>query len=299
MERIACLDKAVHLEPAHPLALDALDIARGKASPTAGRQEPVSESTIVVVRCSQCSGKLHYEPGTEAVQCRYCGHEISLQGADLPGPKAPSVTTLWLLRRYLSGIGDKVERVLYCQACGAELTLSCPLLGTHHLAQECAYCGSPHVRVEDDPCRPEQPDGLLPFEVDEKGATDAVCGAEHAAPEIKALQGLYVPFWMFDGVVEVRWLQRYQGQAPASAREEKVRYDNLLFPAVDIPPPSLLDEIPPFHLYKLVSYEAHFLADWPAQLPNLDVEVVVEDAYDALLEEALRQTKPFVAWIIR
>lgn len=296
MERIACLDKAIHLEPAHPLALDALDIAQGKVSPAASRREP--ESTVVVVRCSHCGGKLHYEPGDEAVRCRYCGREITLQKASLPGREAPSMTTLRLLRRYQGGPWDEVGRVLHCQTCGAALILSRSPSRIRHLAQECTYCGSTHVHVEDDPRRPEQPAGLLPFEIDEKEAAEAArtagSSAGHPAAELESLRGLYAPFWMFDGAVEVRWLQTYQGQAPASEREEKIRYDDLLFPAVDVPPLSLLDEVPPFHLYKLVAYQAHFLADWPAQLPNLDVETAVEDAYDAMLALAHRRSGPAV-----
>jgi DNA-directed RNA polymerase subunit RPC12/RpoP len=291
VERITCLNKAVLLEPAHPLALDALDIAQGKVSPTAGRDEPVS---VVVVRCPQCGGRLGHAPGAETVQCRHCGHRIRLQGADPPGWRAPSITTLRLMRRYRGRAWDEVEHILHCQTCGAELTRS------RHLTQRCTYCGSTHVLAEDDPRILQQPDSLFPFEIDEKGAADAVRGAGRADLEIEALQGLYVPFWLFDGVVEVRWLQTYKDQAPDSVREDKLTYNNMFFPAVDVPPPSLLDEIPPFHLYRLVSYQAHFLADWPAQLPSLDVEVVAEDACDAMLALAHRRSglpvKAQVSW---
>jgi hypothetical protein len=99
-----------------------------------------------------------------------------------------------------------------------------------------------------------------------------------------------VPFYLFDGAVEIRWLQRYRDQDPDSAREDKLVYNNICFPAVDVPPPSLLDELPPFQMYGLVSYQAHFLADWPAQLPSLDVEVVAEDAHDAMLALARKRS---------
>ncbi len=69
-------------------------------------------------------------------------------------------------------------------------------------------------------------------------------------------------------------------------------YDNLPFPGVDIPPPSFLDQVPPFDLHALVPYEPRLLADWPAQLYNLDVEVVVEDAYDTMLALTYRQAGP-------
>ena len=278
-KRITCLDRAVLLEPAHPLALDALDIAQGKVP-----SRPVSEAELVFVRCPQCGGKLAYAPGAEAIECEHCGHEIHLRRTRPPARRAPSLTTLRLMRRYQDRVWDGVEHIHHCQACGAGLVTS------RHLAQACAYCGSTHVLVEDDPRILQQPDSLVPFEIDREGAAEAVRGAGHTEAKIAALRGLYVPFYLFDGAVEIRWLQRYQDQDPDSAREDKLVYNNICFPAVDVPPPSLLDELPPFHLYRLVSFRADLLADWPAQLPNLDVEVVAEDAHDAMLALARKQS---------
>ena len=59
-----------------------------------------------------------------------------------------------------------------------------------------------------------------------------------------------------------------------------------------VPPPSFLDQVHPFDLHAPVPYEPCLLADWPAQLYNLDVEVVVEDAYDTMLALARRQAGP-------
>jgi hypothetical protein len=55
-----------------------------------------------------------------------------------------------------------------------------------------------------------------------------------------------------------------------------------------------------FDLHALVPYEPRLLADWPAQLYNLDVEVVVKDAYDTMLALTSRQVGPpvkvMLAW---
>jgi hypothetical protein len=66
-------------------------------------------------------------------------------------------------------------------------------------------------------------------------------------------------------------------------------FDNLLFPGVLVPAPSTLRRLFPFELGKLVPYEPRLLADWPAALYHLDVEVVVEEAYEALIALARRK----------
>lgn len=291
-ERRECLGRATQLEPAHPLALDAWAIAQGVVSPAEARRD-VRESEVVIVRCPKCGGSLLYEPGVQEVVCRYCSYRIGLPEDDQSGldlDKAPLVTTLRLQRRIEGNTWKDVSRALRCRACGAELG------GGHHLARQCAYCGSTNVLVEDDPRTIQQPDGLLLFTLDERQAADAIREVlrvdsgrfkrrwlDKKPMEIRSLQGVYVPFWVFDGAVEVRWVQWYGSEAPTSERERLIRHHDLLLPGVDVPPPSLLDQVLPFRLRELVPYEARLLADWPAQLYTLDVEVVVEDAYDTML----------------
>jgi hypothetical protein len=179
-----------------------------------------------------------------------------------------------------------VERVVCCHACGAELAL------THHLAKECAYCGSANVLVADNERALEQPDGFLPSSITKDQAAQAIRAAIPSRQQLTGLRGVYVPFWVFDGVVEarMRWLHGDGNMSDSiGALPRHLRYDNLVFPGVDVPPVSSLDQVPPYDLGALVPYTPHLLADWPAQLTNLDVELVAEDAYDAMVALAAHQ----------
>jgi predicted RNA-binding Zn-ribbon protein involved in translation (DUF1610 family) len=134
------LEKAVFLEPAHPLARDALAITQGKVSLTGRRRGRDLELTTMTTQCSQCGGALRYEPDVTAVVCPYCGHPLDLPQTD---HEATLVSHLHLERRYQGHIWKEVQRIMSCQTCGA-----C-LLMTHHLAKNCAFCGSTHVLVKD------------------------------------------------------------------------------------------------------------------------------------------------------
>jgi hypothetical protein len=241
------------------------------------------------------------------------------------------------LRRGLQGREwEEARRILHCRACGAELTMS------HHLAKECIFCGSSSVLAEDRHQAREQPDGFLPFRMEEAQATAAVDKTQRSAvgrlrtwwlgerQELLGLRAVYLPFWLFDGIVEVRkpvsgvvdretfseqavwrgldadshggspaeWLSAYvdrdQEERPEMLKKSLVVFDNLLYPAVEFPPWWLLKQVLPFKLGAVVPYEPQLLADWPAVLYQRDVEEVVQQAYDTMLAKAVWRNKSLV-----
>jgi len=317
-ERIECLENAVACEPAHPLARDALAIARGRVSISREHAERRAKQVATVVRCPQCGGALHYEPGATAVVCPYCGHSLDLRGANLLEADARLVGDMKLQRRYQGRAWDAVQRVVRCQACGAELAMAshlarhCSSEGAILMARQCAFCGSTTVLAEDNLRTFERPDGFLPFKLDEPQATAAIHEAQHSGlrglktwltgqeDRPAALQPVYLPFWVFDGFVEVRtWTTgEFDQPAPpggAAPSADLMMFDNLLFPGVLVPTPASLRRTFPFDLRTLVPYEPRLLADWPAMLYHLDVERVAEDACETMIKLARRRAGPLIA----
>ena len=292
-ERLDYLRTAVAQEPAHPLARDALAIARGKVSPTAGRREDGVQQEAAAATCPQCGGGLHYQPAAKAVECPYCGHLLELRRTNLLEQDATLVSDMRLRRRYLGRTWGELARVVRCRSCGARLTM------TRFLARQCLFCGSNSVLTEANRSRLEQPDGFLPFIIDELQAATAIQEAYRTGlgglwtritgndDKLREIRGLYLPFWVLDGFVEERsWVT---GGSGAISPEETppgvslTMYDNLLFSAVTVPPRALLHEILPFELRALVPYEPSLLADWPAVLYQRDVEAAVQEAFAAFV----------------
>ena len=303
-DRIEYLENAVVREPAHPLARDALAIAHGRVSTSPGQAQ--KRQATVVVQCPQCGGALHYEPGAKAVVCPYCGHPLDLRETNLIDGEARLVGDVKLQRRYQGHVWGDLERIVRCQSCGAELAM----MG--HLARQCAFCGSMTVLTGDNGRTFERPDGFLPFKIDEPQAAAAIRAVQHSGLQgfktwltgkeqrPVALQPVYLPFWVFDGFVEVHTWTAEEFDQPAPPVEtapsaDLMMFDNLLFPGVLIPAPSLLRKVFPFDLHALVPYDPRLLADWPALLYHLDVEVVVEDAYKVMIAKAHRRVRPLVA----
>ncbi len=312
-ERKEYLERALLLNPAHPLANDAMAILQGRVSLTEQGQQPTDCSNppdwnnprqqVTTIKCPQCGGEMHYEPGTAEVACPYCAHQVPLPQANVLDGAARLVGDLRLKRRYRDQTWVGVERIAHCQSCGAELT-------THHrLSQQCVFCGSTNVLVENREWALQQPDGFLPFAVGEEQAAEAIREAQQAglrrfttwitgqdkAQEVWNLQGVYIPFWVFDGFVDVHtWSEEKSAFAPKSVLteelgEDKMMFDNLMFIAVDIPALSHLERIFPYTLAKMTPYEPRFLADWPVFLYNRDVDAAAMEADRAMPAMARQQ----------
>jgi hypothetical protein len=84
------------------------------------------------------------------------------------------------------------------------------------------------------------------------------------------------------------------GGEPALSKETMM-FDNLVFSAMDFPPPWILKKVQPYKLRSLVPYEAQLLANWPAALYQRDVEVAAREAYNSMLTSALWRKRSVVA----
>jgi DNA-directed RNA polymerase subunit RPC12/RpoP/predicted RNA-binding Zn-ribbon protein involved in translation (DUF1610 family) len=299
-ERQASLGKAVILEPAHPLAQDALAILQGRVSPAHGNRRLPLEHELMLTNCPRCGAPTHYEASATEVVCEYCGHQLDLPRTNLLEEKARLVSDLRLRRRHEGHTWDEIQRVVHCESCGARLTM------THHLVRTCLYCGSTNVIVEDSQSTLEQPDGFLPFEISEEQASSAISQAQRSGLrrlkvlltrkgwEVEELQGIYLPFWVFDGFIEVRtWVEEAFQGISSGQREldaDTMMFSNLLFPAVDVPPPHILEQVLPYDLHALVPYEPRLLADRAVALYSLDVEEVADQACDAMIAMARERT---------
>jgi DNA-directed RNA polymerase subunit RPC12/RpoP len=151
--------------------------------------------------CGQCGAALAYAPGTEEIECRYCGHTN-------PIPKPPEIHVTeedyeaGLRRLRESSPETEVERIT-CRSCSAAFRWT---RDTH--AEECPFCGAPIV-VDPEKARPLQPTGLVPFRLTEPEARARLKGwlgslwfapgdARRLAYSEGRLSGVYIPFWTYD-----------------------------------------------------------------------------------------------------
>ncbi len=168
------------------------------------------EALVTNFQCPACTGPLQFDPDTGKTQCEFCGsvyeqaeieamYQTTEAPVESPGWDDSAITEDW-------GTDADGMRVYSCPACTAEL-----LCDAATAATSCPYCGSPTV-VPGQFTGALKPDLILPFNKDKDDAVAALKRhyrkrfflpkAFSDQNHIQQVQGVYVPFWLFDGEAE-------------------------------------------------------------------------------------------------
>lgn len=153
--------------------------------------------------CSNCGAKLKYEPGTEHLQCPYCGTENEI----IPPDQAIQELDL---EKYL--YVDKAQReeveVLECSGCGAVNPFDAIKVG-----KDCLFCGA-HLLIKGATKRHQiKPGALIPFKIKQDRAvilwkewTQKLWWAPNDIKKMnngpENIKGIYIPYWTFDAQTE-------------------------------------------------------------------------------------------------
>lgn len=172
-------------------------------------------------QCPACTGPLRFSPDKGKLDCEYCGSIYELdyieelyreedQQAAAEKEKADNVVdeTPWDTSELGSDWGDAAGgmKTYTCPACTAEL-----ICDEATAASSCPYCGNPTV-VPGQFTGALKPDYIIPFKLDKEAAVEALQRHYHRRfflpktfsqqNQIEKVQGVYVPFWLFDGEAE-------------------------------------------------------------------------------------------------
>jgi DNA-directed RNA polymerase subunit RPC12/RpoP len=170
----------------------------------------MSEGGVRQFPCTQCGAKVEFAPGTDELECPYCGHRTAI----------PASETVIAERDFRAGVADlgrdaEMEDVpsVSCASCAALVE---PPPSAE--AFPCPYCGSSIVAMAKSQ-RLIKPQALLPFKIARDRATESFRGwirklwfAPNALKRMARLegrlQGLYAPYWTYDAAT----VSRYTGQ---------------------------------------------------------------------------------------
>ncbi|MEM9708645.1 MAG: TFIIB-type zinc finger domain-containing protein [Pseudomonadota bacterium] len=154
--------------------------------------------------CDNCGSDLRFAPGTDSLVCDHCGNTEAISGS--PWGRVQAVAELDFERGLQASLADEdmeETRVVGCKNCGAEVEFDPNL----HAA-ECPFCATPVV-TDTGANRHIKPKGLLPFELSEDQARDAMTewlgslwfapgGLQEYARKGRRMSGVYMPYWTFD-----------------------------------------------------------------------------------------------------
>ncbi|MFD0559809.1 hypothetical protein FB566_0461 [Stackebrandtia endophytica] len=157
--------------------------------------------------CTSCGARVEFAPGTNTLQCPYCGHQQNIQAT---GARIQEHSFAQLAHKPRRSAQQMAAYRLVCQQCGAHTESSA-------LSQKCQFCAAPLVAdtSEDHQIAPE---AVLPFALDRSAARDALrtwVKSRWFAPnrlkkvtEAESTKSTYVPHWTYDS----HTTSQYQGE---------------------------------------------------------------------------------------
>jgi DNA-directed RNA polymerase subunit RPC12/RpoP len=282
-ERRRYLEYAVAAEPHNETARRELVLLSDKLDRTRLVEEgqPVAplrpsqpeEASGQSFQCSQCGGRLRFDPSIPALVCSYCGHSQPVE-APTAADTAEQVIDFVLPTTRAHRWAETRKRFT-CESCGAVA-----LLDSGPLSTRCSYCGSNQLIESPEGAELIEPQAIGLAKLDVQAARQRVkewLGSGFFAPdnllrdaESLDLRLAYYPFWTFDGIFELPWsCEVNQGTSknpnwvPRNGSEFEL-YDDVLVPGLSILRDMDIDALAPFHLKELVEFKPEHLAGWPA-----------------------------------
>lgn len=292
-------------------------------------------------QCPACTGPLHYSAKSGKLECDYCGSSFDVaeiealyarkeaeaaaakQAADAKAEAAQAAKAEAAEAAAASGGWDTSDlsrdwgaeadglRVYSCPSCGAEL-----ICDQSTAATACPYCGNPAV-VPGQFSGALRPDYILPFRLSKDDAVQALRAHYKGKPflprsftsanHIEQIQGVYVPFWLFDGGAEGAASYRASNtnvyetgdyEITETRHYHVVRAGSLAFEKIPVDasskmPDDHMDSIEPFDYAQLRPFSTAYLPGYLAD----KYDVTIDDSRDRAdtrcretLAQALRDT---------
>jgi len=244
------------------------------------------------LRCKQCnSTAMTVDSVTGLVMCGSCGFVDKSAGQ---GAAGVGTLTQALLKRRSQPVQWVVgEHLLVCESCGAKRTIP-----ARKMAHQCPFCASNHVVERDALESFQQPDGVLPFQVSRSAAKAAITSKlggwwervkgvlNDNTLERATLEGVFLPYWVFDAILEVRrtitrdsggskydrHTQSYQHMPAYQSYTLPDAMNNVMVCAVNSPERLLTNRLGKFRVDALRAYSPKLLAKFPAELYEIDFD---------------------------
>ena len=286
-------------------------------------------------QCPACTGPLHYSAKSGKLECDYCGSSFDVADiealyaqkeaeaaaakeaadakAEAAKAEAPAGDGDWDTSGLSSDWGADADslRVYTCPSCGAEL-----ICDETTAATSCPYCGNPTV-VPGQFSGALKPEFVLPFRMTKDDAVRALRAHYRGKPflprsftagnHIEQIQGVYVPFWLFDGGAEGSASYRASNTSVYETGDyevtETMHYDvfragSIAFEKIPVDasskmPDDHMDSIEPFDYTQMQPFSTAYLPGYLADKYDVTVDdsrARADRRSRETLENALRET---------
>ena len=272
-------------------------------------------SQITNYQCPNCTGPLRFAGESGLLQCDHCesSFEVSvieqLYADKEQAAAAAGAEPRWDCSTAGSMWSDEEAshlRAYSCPSCAAEI-----ICDDTTAATSCPYCGNPTV-VPGQLTGQLKPDYVIPFRLDKNAAMEALKkyykGKKFlpksfaASNHIEEIKGVYVPFWLFDGLSEasmrflgkkVRKYRRGNYEITETDHYRVTREGSVAFQKVPVDgsskmPDAHMDSIEPFGYGDLRPFSTAYLPGFLADKFDEDADTCIKRANARIVESTER-----------
>ena len=239
--------------------------------------------------CPACGGAMEFNPKTQKLKCPFCDSEFDVkdyvanQNSGSSGEDAGNYETS-------SESSDEPMYIYCCGSCGGEI-LATESLGS----MKCPFCSN-NIVVNEKFTGTFKPDFIIPFAHTREDAMKAYSGyvkSKKLIPKvffdqnhIDEIKGVYVPFWLYDGVetysgdfnaTKVRtWSDSEYNYTETShfrvRRQGHEKFVNVPVDGSREMPDDLMESLEPFDTKAMVPFNMGYLAGFLANKYNVTAE---------------------------
>lgn len=251
--------------------------------------------TLLEYKCPACGGALSFDASAQKMKCPYCDTEFEVEALqeldEILQQEQPSDFT-WEEAPESQWSEEETQnlRTFICQSCGGEIIGDENTAATH-----CPYCDNPVVMAGQF-TGDLRPDLVVPFRLNKEQAKEALSRHLSKKPllpklfksknRIESIQGLYVPFWLFDTDADANirykatrvhhWSDSEYNYTRTSFysvfRSGAIGYDNVPVDGSSKMPNDLMESIEPFDLSQGVDFQTAYLAGYLADKFDVEAE---------------------------
>lgn len=252
---------------------------------------------VTTYQCPTCTAPLRYAGETGKLECDYCGSsyevaKIEAIVAEKEQKAAEAHEKKWDTSDMSEDWGEDAAKMrsYNCPSCSAEL-----ICDDSTAATSCPYCGNPTV-VPGQFSKTLKPDYVIPFKLTKQDAVNTL--KKHYAGklflpstfsqnnQIQKIQGVYVPFWLFNGEAEgnarfkattstshVRGEYRITDTAHFQVyRAGKIAFENVPVDASTKMPDEHMDSIEPYDYSEMRPFSSAYLPGFLADKYDVSAE---------------------------
>lgn len=243
---------------------------------------------VLNYKCPSCGGPLKFDSQTQRLKCDSCGNDYDPVALEQLGQGGEQKEDSFSFDGYDGVEMDGGVKLYTCPSCGGEI------IGDENtISTKCPYCDNPTV-VGSNVSGMLKPDIIIPFKLTKEDAKKKLLEyykGKTLLPKtfkdenkINEIQGVYVPFWLFDADAEASasflatrshtWSDRnyiYTRTDHFSVyREGVASFEHVPVDGSTKMDDATMEAIEPFDLSEAVEFGTSYLAGFPADKYNVD-----------------------------